>query len=95
MINAIERKVPESHQPPLKIPISEDFIGVDLLIRDELVQLALLEFHLLFEIIFIDVCHLAPVETGVLALARTLLGLVRVAKEVIFLLVDVVVHMLL
>lgn len=87
MVNAVQQKVPKTHEASLPIPIGVDFVGVDLLVCYKLEELATLELHLLFEKILINVSLLAPVQAKVLLVACLFFYLVRVTEKVFFLLV--------
>ena len=61
MVNAVQQEVPKTHETSLPIPIGVDFVGVDLLVCNQLKKFASLELHLLLEKILVNISLLAPV----------------------------------
>ena len=80
MINAIQKEVPEAHEASFEVPIGKNLVGVYLLIRDNLMELALLKLHLFFEIIIVQIRNMASINARILPISIILF----IFKEVIF-----------
>ena len=82
MIYAIDDEVPKPNDPSAGVSIREDAVRVYLLVSDDLIQLATLELHLLFEAIVFVESRLSPVDV---LPHLVLLGLSAVVSFVCFL----------
>ena len=87
MVDTVQQEVPKTHEASLPIPIGVDFVGVDLLVCNQLEKFASLELHLLFEKVLINVSLLAPVQASVLPVVCLFFDLVRVTEKVFFILI--------
>ena len=91
MINAVQQEVPGSDQTPFGISVGKYFVAVYLLVGDQLMEFALLELHLLFEKVVVEVGYLAAVEAAVLPVAGAFLMIVCGLYEKIVLLLVLIV----